>query len=323
MLLVRFPHSRQDPVLNTNLPAGIGPHKTRKGKRIMIEPRIPSGGLEGYAVIVSGGGTGIGYGAAARLAADGAAVTICGRTEDKLKEAASRLAALAGHGGSVQYVVADMTNEADVQRVVEKSLVPTGALKGFFANAGGGGMPGPLHLQNTDEFLRVLNVNVLSTFLSIKHSVPHMVAAGGGSFVGMSSIAGHTTHRYFGAYTAAKAGIEQLMRNAADEYGPVRVRFNAVRPGFIATEIMDNIPRDSEIYRGWIANTPMGDVGQPGDVAGLVRYLIGPESRWVTGTMINVDGGNALRSGPDFGPFVEPMFGADAVLAKTPAPGRN
>jgi NAD(P)-dependent dehydrogenase (short-subunit alcohol dehydrogenase family) len=112
------------------------------------------------------------------------------------------------------------------------------------------------------------------------------------------------------------------MRNAADEYGPVKVRFNAIRPGFIATEIMDNIPRDSDLYRGWVANTPMGDVGQPDDVGGLVRYLIGPDSRWVTGTMINIDGGNALRSGPDFGPFVMPMYGADAVLGKT-APGRN
>jgi len=289
----------------------------------MIEPRIPSGGLEGYSVIVSGGGTGIGFGAAARLAADGAAVTICGRTEDKLKDAAPRIAAQAGHGGSVQYVAADMTSEDDVQRVVEKSLVPTGSLNGVFANAGGGGMPGPLHLQNTAEFMRVLNVNVLSTFLSIKYSVPHLVAAGGGSFVGMSSIAGHTTHRYFGAYTAAKAGIEQLMRNAADEYGPVHIRFNAVRPGFIATEIMDNIPRDSDLYRGWVANTPMGDVGQPADVAGLVRYLIGPESRWVTGVMINIDGGNALRSGPDFAPFVVPMYGAEAVLAKARPPGRN
>jgi len=289
----------------------------------MNAPKIPSGGLEGYAVIVSGGGTGIGRACAARLAADGAAVTICGRTEDKLADAALRVAETAGHGGRVQYVVADMTKEEDVQRVVAKALEPTGVMNGFVANAGGGGVPGPYHLQNTDEFLRVLHLNLLSTFLSVKHSVPHMVAAGGGSFVGMSSIAGHTTHRYFGAYTAAKGGIEQLMRNAADEYGPVKVRFNSVRPGFIATEIMENIPRDSDIYRGWIANTPMGDVGQPEDVAGLVRYLIGPEARWITGTAINIDGGNALRGGPDFGPFLEPMVGRDAILAKAPPPVRN
>jgi NAD(P)-dependent dehydrogenase (short-subunit alcohol dehydrogenase family) len=289
----------------------------------MPEAKTPNGGLEGYAVIVTGGGTGIGRACAARLAADGAAVTICGRTEDRLVDAVERVKAVAGHGGSIRYVVADVTKEADVERLVAEGIKPTGRLNGFVANAGGGGMPGPYHLQNTDEFLRVLHVNVLSTFLSLKHSVPYMVAAGGGSFVGMSSIAGHMAFRYFGAYTVAKGGVEQLMRSAADEYGPVKVRCNCIRPGFISTEIMENIPRESDLYRGWIANTPMGDVGHPEDVAALARFLIGPDSRWITGTAINVDGGNALRSGPDFAPFVEPMVGRDAMLGKAPPVNRN
>jgi NAD(P)-dependent dehydrogenase (short-subunit alcohol dehydrogenase family) len=283
----------------------------------MLPNKTPSGGLEGYSVIVTGGGTGIGRGCAARLAADGAAVTICGRTEERLVDAVKRIEAVAGHGGSVRYIVGDTTKEDDIQAVVAEGLKATGALDGFVANAGGGGIPGPYHLQSTDEFLRVLNVNVLSTFLSLKHSVPHMVTAGGGSFVAMSSIAGCQTHRYFGAYTVAKGGLDQMMRNAADEYGPVKVRCNAVRPGFIATEIMENVPKGSDIYNGWVNNTPMGDVGQPEDVAGLVRFLIGPDSRWITGTAITIDGGNSLRSGPDFGPFVDQMYGKEAVLGKT------
>lgn len=283
----------------------------------MLPTKTPSGGLEGYSVIVTGGGTGIGRACAARLAADGAAVTICGRTEERLVDAARRIEAVAGHGGSVRYAVADTTKEDDVKAVVAEGLKATGSLDGFVANAGGGGMPGPYHLQNTDEFLRVLHVNVLSTFLSLKHAVPHMVTAGGGSFVAMSSIAACQTHRYFGAYTVAKGGLDQMMRNAADEYGPVKVRCNAVRPGFIATEIMENVPRGSDIYNGWVNNTPMGDVGQPEDVAGLVRFLIGPDSRWITGTAITIDGGNSLRSGPDFGPFVDTMYGREAVLGKT------
>ena len=78
---------------------------------------------------------------------------------------------------------------------------------------------GPYHLQQTDEFIRVLHLNVLGTMFSVKHSVPHLVAAGGGSFVGMSSLAGHVPHVMFGAYCVAKAGIEEMMKNAADEYG--------------------------------------------------------------------------------------------------------
>lgn len=278
----------------------------------------PRGGLEGFAAIVTGGGTGIGAACAQWLAADGAAVTICGRTESRLQDASQRIEAAADCGGSVRCVVADVTSEDDVVRLVEHALESTGQLDGVVANAGGGGGMGPYHLQDTDEFIRVLHLNVLGTMLLVKHSVPPMVAAGGGSFVGMSSIAGNVTHPYFGAYTVSKGGIEQMMRNAADEYGPVNVRFNAIRPGFIATEIMEGIPRDGPVYESYIENTPMGDVGQPDDVGHLVRFLMGPEARWITGQIINVDGGHGLRRGPDFGPFIEPAVGADAMLAKKP-----
>ncbi len=258
--------------------------------------------LDGYGVLVTGGGTGIGRACAAALAADGAAVTICGRTEEKLVDAVGRIEP--GGAGSVHYVVADVTNEDSVQSAIAKAAEPTGSLNGLVANAGGGGGMGPQHVLDTDEYIRVLHLNVMGTMLCVKHSVPHMAKAGGGSFVGMSSIAGHVTHLNFGAYPVAKAGIEAMMRNAADEFGRANIRFNAIRPGFIATEIMDGVPRDSATYDSYIVNTPMGDVGQPEDVGNLARFLIGPESRWITGTCINVDGGHALRAGPDFTPFL-------------------
>lgn len=275
-------------------------------------------GVKGYGVLVTGGGTGIGHACAAALAADGAAVTICGRTESKLADSAERISNEAGNGGSVAYVVADVTDEASVAAAVAAAAEPTGTLNGVVANAGGGGGMGPYHLQDTDEFLRVLHLNVLGTMLTVKHSVPRMRAAGGGSFVGMSSIAGHVTHMYFGAYTPGKAGIEAIMRNAADEYGAANIRFNAIRPGFIATEIMEGIPRDGEVYDSYIDNTPMADVGYPEDVGHLARFLIGPESRWITGQCINIDGGHSLRRGPYFGSFIEPALGRDVMLGDMP-----
>jgi NAD(P)-dependent dehydrogenase (short-subunit alcohol dehydrogenase family) len=278
----------------------------------------PSGGLEGLAVLVTGGGTGIGRACAARLARDGAAVTICGRTEAKLEDAAKSIAEVADHGGSVQYGTADVTDEESVKAIVAKALEPTGKLDGCVANAGGGGGMGPYHMLDTEEFIRVLHLNVLGTMLCVKHTVPPMVAAGGGSFVGMSSIAGHIPHPYFGAYCVGKAGIEEMMRNAADEFGRSGVRFNAIRPGFIATEIMAGVPRDSATYQSYIENTPMNDVGQPEDVGDLARFLISPESRWITGTAINVDGGHHLRRGPNFGPFIEPTLGAEVMAGKLP-----
>jgi NAD(P)-dependent dehydrogenase (short-subunit alcohol dehydrogenase family) len=262
------------------------------------------GGLQGHAVLVTGGGTGIGMACAARLAADGAAVTITGRRESVLGVAADKIGRLADHGGSVSLVAGDITVEADVARMVEHALQATGKLNGCVANAGGGGAPAPYDKMDTDEFMRVLNLNVLGTMLSVKYCLPHMVAAGGGSFVAMSSLASHITHPWFGAYCVGKAGVDAMMRNCADENGCHGVRFNAIRPGFIATEIMEGIPRDSDVYRSYIDNTPLGDAGEPDDVAQLARFLIGPESRWITGQTINVDGGHSLRRGPDFSPWV-------------------
>ena len=160
------------------------------------------------------------------------------------------------------------------------------------------------NVDKLSDFRRVLELNVVGTFLTLKHAVRAMLPAGAGSFVGMSSIAGHLTHPYFGAYPPAKAGIEQLVRNAADEYGDKGLRFNAVRPGFTATELMAMIPRDSSIFASYVDNSPLARVGEPQEVADLVRFLLGPESAWITGAVIDVDGGHSLRRGPDYSPFV-------------------
>lgn len=276
--------------------------------------------LAGRSAIVTGGGTGIGAACATRLAADGMNVTICGRTESRLIDVVDRITA-SGATGTVRHQVTDVTVEEDVAALVAGHIAAFGRLDGFVANAGGGGGMGPYHLQDTTEFIRVLQLNVVGTMLSVKHSVPHMVAAGGGSFVGMSSLAGHVTHVMFGAYCVAKAGIEEMMKNAADEYGEVKVRFNAIRPGFISTEIMEGIPRDSAVYDSYIVNTPLNDVGEPEDIANLTRFLLSDEARWITGTAINCDGGHHLRRGPDFRPFIEPAIGHDALVAKAPVSG--
>lgn len=268
--------------------------------------------LQGRSVIVTGGGSGIGTACATRLAAEGANVTICGRNRDKLDAVVEKWAADPSGGGEIRALTADVTDEADVEGLVDDTVSRTGALHGVVANAGGGGAIAPYHRQDVDEFLRVLHLNVLGTMLLVKHSVGHLKAAGtdepsgaGGSFVAMSSLASHLTHPHFGAYTVAKAGQDAMIRNAADEYGQANVRFNSVRPGFTSTEIMGLIPRDSEVYASYIDNTPLAGVGEPADVAGLVAFLLSDQARWINGQAINVDGGHALRSGPDFSSFVQ------------------
>lgn len=258
------------------------------------------GFLSGYGVLVTGGGTGIGKACAAEAAREGAKVMICGRTHSKLEEVASSLEA---EGLAVRLTVADVTSEDDVAAAVQATVSWAGNLKGVVANAGGGGMLAPYHLQDAAEFRRVLDLNVVGTMLCVKHAVPHMVAAGGGSFVGMSSIAGAVTHPVFGAYPVAKAGIDAMMRNAADEYGPAGVRFNSVQPGFVSTEIMEGIPRDSSVFGSYLVNTPLGGVSEPAEVASVVAFLLGPGSGRITGQAIAIDGGHHLRAGPDFRPF--------------------
>jgi NAD(P)-dependent dehydrogenase (short-subunit alcohol dehydrogenase family) len=275
--------------------------------------RRPAGGLEGSGALVSGGGTGIGWACAAALVADGASVTICGRTESVLETGVARLQEVAAFGARAQYVVADVTDEPSVTAAVAAAAALTGALDTVVANAGGGGGLGPVHTQDLAEFTRVLHVNVLGTMLLAKHGLPHLVASRG-SFTAISSIAGHVTHRWFGAYPVAKAGLEELVRNAADEYGPAGVRVNAVRPGFTATELMELVARDSPVFASYLQNTPLPGVGEPSDVADLVRFLSGDEARWVTGQVINVDGGHSLRRGPDYSLFAgvtddDPTFG--------------
>ncbi|CAB4641680.1 unannotated protein [freshwater metagenome] len=274
-----------------------------------------SSSLAGRSAIVTGGGTGIGAACATRLAQDGMNVTICGRTESRLTEVVDRIKA-GGASGQIRHQVTDVTVESDVAALVANHVDAFGGLNGFVANAGGGGGMGPYHLLDTEEFLRVLHLNVLGTMLSVKYSAAHMVAAGGGSFVGMSSLAGHIPHPMFGAYCVSKAGIEEMMRNAANEYGETKVRFNAIRPGFISTEIMEGIPRESAVYDSYIVNTPLNDVGEPEDVANLAAFLLSDEARWITGTTINVDGGHHLRSGPDFRSFIEPAIGHDAMVGR-------
>lgn len=253
-------------------------------------------------IIVTGGGTGIGAACATLLAAQGAFVTICGRTESTLEAVAGTIRAT---GGYVIYVAGDVTVEADVERMVALAVEAYGGIHGFVANAGGGGAIGPYHTQDATEFVRVMQLNVLSTMLCVKHSVAELAKVRG-SFVGMSSVAGPLTHLWFGAYPVAKAAVEAIMRNAADEYGSFGVRFNSVRPGFTTTEIMGNLPRNSDVYRSYIDNTPMNGVGEPEDVAQLVKFLLSDESRWITGQEIGVDGGHSLRRGPDFTSFGGP-----------------
>jgi NAD(P)-dependent dehydrogenase (short-subunit alcohol dehydrogenase family) len=256
--------------------------------------------LAGKAALVTGGGSGIGLGSAQRLAADGAHITIAGRTKARLVDAVAQIEKVAADGATVQHAVCDVTVEDDVRAAVARAVEPTGSLDVLFACAGGSLHLGPLVDAALDAWKATLDLNVVGTFLSIKHAAARMIDGSGGSIIAMSSIAGHSTHRLMSAYCVGKAGIEMLVKVAADELGEHGIRVNAVQPGLVDTELVGFITAGGKLLDDYLEQMPVARVGTVDDIAAVVSFLAGPESSWVTGQMIGIDGGHQLRRGPKY-----------------------
>jgi NAD(P)-dependent dehydrogenase (short-subunit alcohol dehydrogenase family) len=252
--------------------------------------------IEGLHALVTGGGTGIGLGTAERLAADGAVVTICGRTQATLEAAAERI------GRGVRWVVADVTVEAQVEAAVAAAAdgAPSGGLDVLVANAGGSRHIGSFLDADMEAVRATFELNAIGRAICIKPGARSRAASGGGSIVGMSSGAGHFPHKWLWAYGAAKGGIDQLCRNAADELGPLGIRVNSVQPGIVDDEIMAPITGGGALLEHYLEHMPLGRVGQVADIAAAIRFLVGPESSWITGVNLAIDGGHHLRQGADY-----------------------
>jgi NAD(P)-dependent dehydrogenase (short-subunit alcohol dehydrogenase family) len=275
-------------------------------------------GIAGWSALVTGGGSGIGLGAATRLVRDGAHVTICGRTEERLRAAVASLEAAAAApgpagatGGTAAYVVADVTVEDQIAEAINMAAAERGRLDILFANAGGAAHMGPIAGADLDQVRATVDLNLIGTFLCIKHAAPLMAAGvgraaddgepAGGSIIGMSSGAGHFPHRYLWAYGAAKAGIDMLCQYAAEELGRAGIRVNTVRPGIVDDELMAPITGGGPLLDDYLAEMPISRVGTVEDIASVVRFLAGPESAWITGESLAVDGGHHLRRGANYG----------------------
>ena len=262
------------------------------------------GSLAGTAALVTGGDSALGLACARRLAADGAVVTICGTGERCLKENADVY--------GLRYAVADVTEEEEVADALAAAAA-SGPLRIVIASTRGSASIGPVARLNAAGWRATLDLNATGTMLTLKYSAREMARAGGGSFVAISSIAATTVHRWFGAYGPANAAVDHMVALAADELGGIGIRVNGIRPGIVESELVAGIADPGPVIDDYLACMPLGRIGVPADVAEAARFLAGPESAWITGEVINVDGGQHLRRGPDYAPVFEPMFGAAAL----------
>ena len=270
--------------------------------------------LAGTGAFITGGGSGIGLGGARHLLRDGATVTLVGRDEARLAAGAASLAADTPPGAEVRTVSADTADEADVQRAVEVAAEGQG-LHWAVLSAGTGTM-GPVIATPLEEWERVLSVNLTGAFLATKHAGAAIARSGGGAIVAISSIAAPLTHPYMAPYCVSKVGLEALVRNAADELGRAGVRVNAIRPGLVQTELADALLSDEQVVDDYLAQMPISRVGTVDDTGAAIRFLCGPESSWITGQVLGVDGGHSLRRGPDIEHWATALYGTDVVAGR-------
>lgn len=263
--------------------------------------------LAGRRALVVGGGSGIGLATARLLAADGAHVTLAGRTLAKLEAAAATI------DGSVGVVACDVLDAGDVRHAVE--VAEGGEGLHIAVTVPGGGPFRPVLGYEDDEFDAAVRANLRPQFLVLKHAGAAMVRAGGGSVVAVSSTVADFPMPFNAGYSVGKAGVDQLVRVAADELGAAGVRVNAVRPGLTATDSTARMVSNPDLAGRFLEQVPLGRIGEPDDIAAAIRYLAGPESSWVTGQILTVDGGHTLRRFPDLTDLARSSLGEETFDA--------
>lgn len=266
--------------------------------------------LSGRHALITGGGSGIGLACARTLAADGARVSLMGRNLDKLNAAVAEFA----DPKRVHVFAGDVAQAEDVTRIVGEvdAIEP---LTIAIANAGTGDIA-PLVATDDARWQQVLDTNLNGTYQLFKQAAACIGRAGGGAMCAISSIAGVRTHRFMHAYCVSKAGIDMLVRTCADELGTAGVRVNSVCPGLVDTEIAQGLFGSEEVLADYLDCMPLARTGVVDDIANAVRFLCGPESSWITGVSLSVDGGHHLRRGPNYDSFSRAMFGDDLTEGK-------
>ncbi|QDO88010.1 SDR family oxidoreductase [Ornithinimicrobium ciconiae] len=243
------------------------------------------------ALVTAAAGAGIGAAISERLAADGFDVVITDAHERRCHEMAVKLQE--EHKRPFLAMPLDVTDPAAVEQAVNAAAEHHGRLDVLVNNAGWSKIE-PVAEMSLETWQRCLDVDLTGTFLAMRYALPHMIKAGSGNVVNISSISAFETSTEHGAaYSAAKAGVLALTRVAAAENGQHGIRVNAITPGLIYNDFLRKIYPE-EFFAGYAENRSLvGRVGRPEDVSGLVSFLVGEDSGYITGEVYGVSGGVA------------------------------
>jgi len=244
--------------------------------------------LEGKVAVVTGASKGIGAAIARHLAAEGAAVVV---NYSSSKEGADRVVSeITGNGGKAVAVQANVAKQADIHRLFAETKKAFGRLDVLVNNAGVYEFT-PLENVTPEHFHKLFDLNVLGLILTTQEAVKHFGPAGG-SVVNISSVAATSAPATASVYGATKAAVDAVTRSLAKELGPRKIRVNSINPGMVETEGVHSAGLAESDFRKQIeAQTPLGRIGQPRDIAPAAVFLASSDSGWLTGETLYISGG--------------------------------
>ncbi len=250
--------------------------------------------LTGSVAVVTGGGRGLGRAIAQGLARHGATLVLCGRTEATLAATAAEI------GGEVLVHVADVAQEDDVLALRDAVMARFGRIDVLVNNAGVNPIYKGIEGTSLAEWRHIIDINLTGVFRCCKHLGSAMAAAGRGSIISISSVAGHVGLRRSVPYCASKGGVELLTRALALDWAAKGVRVNCIAPGYFETDLTAGMIANETMSSRLLAQTPMGRFGRDPDIVGAAVFLASPASAYVTGQSLLIDGGYvAARGNPD------------------------
>jgi NAD(P)-dependent dehydrogenase (short-subunit alcohol dehydrogenase family) len=244
--------------------------------------------LEHKVALVTGGTSGIGKATAIAMGAAGAKVVFSGRREAEGEEVAN---SIRKSGTECLFVRSDVSVEADVKALIEKTVASYGRLDVVFNNAGIESPTQPLHEQSVEDFDKLMAVNVRGLFLCMKYQIQQMLTQRSGVIINNSSMGGIIAFAGVSPYIASKHAVMGLTRSAALDYAKQGIRINAVNPGLIATEMMNRFTTTGTTLEQLTSIVPMGRLGQSEEIAATVVFLCSDAASYITGQSLLVDGG--------------------------------